>query len=170
MAKNNLEIEHKYLIRYPDTQSFKALPEYRKQNILQIYTVLPDGRKGRIRQIEENGEFNYILTFKQDISPLTRIELEEEISKATFDSLSKLSCKDRLPIEKTRHKFSLSGFTYEVDIFPFWSDRAFLEIEVEEEDTVPEIPEFLEIIKEVTDDLRYRNSALSREIITEKTD
>ncbi len=168
MSKNNLEIEHKFLIRYPDVEKLKSLPGYREQKLLQLYTQLPDGRSCRIRRIDEANSTSYIKTFKQDINPLTRIEIEEEISEDEFKKLSLLRRKERLPIEKIRHSFSFSGFTYEVDIFPFWSDRAFLEVEVEREDTKVPIPNFIEVIKEVTEDLRYRNSALSLEIITEE--
>lgn len=168
MNKNNLEIEHKFLIRYPRTESFKTLPGYREQKLLQIYTRLPDGSNCRIRKIEDFEGIRYIKTVKQDINSLTRIEIEEEISKEDFEALALLRHENRRPIEKVRHSFTLSGFTYEVDIFPFWNDRAFLEIEVESEDIKPPIPSFIEVIKEVTEDLRYRNSALSREIITEE--
>lgn len=168
MNRNNLEIEHKFLIRYPRTESFNTLPEYREQKLLQIYTRLPDSSNCRIRKIEDSEGIRYIKTVKQDINSLTRIEIEEEISKEDFDALALLRHENRRPIEKVRHSFLLSGFTYEVDIFPFWNDRAFLEIEVESEDIKPPIPSFIEVIKEVTHDLRYRNSALSREIITEE--
>ncbi len=162
-----LEIEYKFLIRYPDIESFKVLPSYKEQKLLQIYTRLPNGRNCRIRKSEENGKIKFVKTFKRDVTAYTRVEIEEEIKREEFEALSLLRIPSRQPVEKTRHSFILSGFTYEVDIFPFWSDRAFLEIEVESENIVPPIPDFIEVIKDVTKDLRYRNSALSREIITE---
>lgn len=163
-----LEIEYKYLIEYPDTVFLATLPRYEMQEILQIYTRLPTGRKCRIRKSVQNGTVKYEKTFKQDVTAKTRVEIEEEITKEEFDALSLLRISDRLPIEKVRHSFSLEGFVYEVDVFPFWNDRAFLEIEVESEDIEPPIPDFIHVIKDVTEDKRYRNSALSRQIIFEE--
>ena len=60
------------------------------------------------------------------------------------------------------------GFKYEVDVFPFWNDRAFLECEVESEDTEIPIPSCVMIIKEVSFDSRYKNSVLAQKITTEK--
>ena len=50
------------------------------------------------------------------------------------------------------------------DLFPFWEDRAYCEIELQSpEDDVP-LPDWLTVIREVTDDPRYTNSALALEI------
>lgn len=99
---------------------------------------------------------------------MTRIEIEDEISKEEYDSLSRYIREGYAPIKKTRHCFSAHGFVYEVDVFPFWDDRAYLEIEVDSESTNPPIPDFIQIIKDVTADKRYRNTALAQKIITEE--
>ena len=65
-------------------------------------------------------------------------------------------------IHKTRYHLPSGGRCFEVDIFPEWTDRAFVEIEMESETARFEIPECLEVIKEVTDDGRYTNAALAR--------
>lgn len=168
MNNQLLEIEYKYLIRYPDTKFLATLPQYRKQELLQLYTKLENGKNCRIRKSVCEGTVKYVKTFKQDVTALTRVEIEEEITEKEFNTLSLLRIKDRFPIEKTRHSFSLNGFVYEVDVFPFWNDRAFLEIEVESEEFLPPIPDFIEVIKDVTEDKRYRNSALSKQIICEE--
>lgn len=167
-----LEIEYKYLIKYPDTDTLKAQPEYKKEILLQMYLLLPDEKgnrtkKCRIRRVERDNEVRYIKTFKETITDLTRIEIETEISEEEYNDLSKFINPDTFPINKERHSFSLSGFTYEIDIFPFWQDRAYLEVEVESEDIKPPIPDFIRVIKDVSFDKRYRNSALAANIILE---
>lgn len=168
-----LEIEYKFLIRYPDVSIFQNQPDYRCQKITQLYLELPqgmdeNGTRCRIRSITERGETKYTKTFKTSITDMTRIEIENEISEEEFSSLSKYIRKGYSPIKKVRHSFQLYGFTYEVDIFPFWNDRAYLEIEVDSENTRPPYPEFIEIIKDVTADKRYRNTSIAQRIITEK--
>ncbi len=168
-----LEIEHKFLIRIPDTEILRQQPKYKSEELLQIYLTLPadeqnpNGQRCRIRRHEGPDGVRYVKTIKQNVTHLTRIEVESEITAEEFRELMRYSSEGRSPIEKTRHSFVLDGFTYEVDIFPFWDDRGFLEVEVDSEEVVPPIPQFIKVIKNVTHDPRYRNSALSKEIITE---
>lgn len=168
-----LEIEYKFLIRYPDVSIFEKQPDYRCMEMTQLYLELPagmdaNGTRCRIRKVSENGKASYIKTFKTSISNMTRIEIESEISEEEFSSLSKYIRNGYAPIEKIRHSFCLYGFTYEVDIFPFWHDRAYLEIEVNSETVTPPVPDFIGIIKDVTADKRYRNTSLAQRIITEE--
>lgn len=175
MNNTPLEIEYKFLIRFPDVEILKKQPQYECRELTQMYLTLPDSfgeKKGRcrIRCVKDSEGVKYIKTFKKKITEMTRVEIESEISEEEFMQLSKYSNEGYSPISKIRHSFVLSGFTYEVDIFPFWNDRAYLEIEVESEDTKPPIPDFLTIIKDVTCDPRYRNSALAQKIFTEPID
>ena len=170
-----LEIEYKYLIRYPDINILKSQPDYKCEEMCQLYLELPhnldaNGTKCRIRSVKNNEGTRYIKTFKESLTEMTRIEIESEISEDEFTALSSYIREGYSPIHKHRHSFRLFGFTYEVDIFPFWQDRAYLEIEVDSESTHPPIPDFISIIKDVTADHRYRNTALAQQIITEKLD
>lgn len=171
MSNLPLEIEYKFLIKYPDTSILSAQPCYKKEEMCQLYLSIPDENgqytNCRIRKTVAGEKVRYIKTFKKPVSMMTRIEVESEISKEEFDSLSKFLKPGFSPIEKVRHSFSLHGFTYEVDVFPFWSDRAFMEVEVQSESITPPCPDFIRVIKDVTEDVRYRNSALAKEIITE---
>ena len=170
-----LEIEYKYLIHYPDIDVLKIQPGYKVEEMCQMYLELPlgydeNGTRCRIRSIKDKTGIRYLKTFKESISDMTRIEIESEISEEEFTKLSAFVRKGYSPIHKYRHSFDLYGFTYEVDIFPFWQDRAFLEIEVDSENTLPPIPDFIKIIKDVTADRRYRNTSLAQNIVTEDID
>ncbi|MBQ2944482.1 MAG: CYTH domain-containing protein [Ruminococcus sp.] len=173
--KNSLEIEYKFLIKYPDIKILELQPEYNCYELLQLYLNIPKGTeyeagRCRIRKVKSKEGTSYIKTFKRKLTEMTRIEIEEEITEREFAYLSRFIAEEYSPISKERHSFCISGFTYEVDVFPFWSDRAYLEIEVESENVKPPIPDFITIIKDVTFDKRYRNSALAQNIITEPLD
>ncbi len=170
-----LEIEYKYLIAYPDIEILQTQPEYKVEEMCQIYVELPDdtdenGKYCRIRCVKGNNSTRYIKTFKQSVTHMTRIEVESDITEEEFRTLMNYRRRGYSPIYKYRHSFCLNGFTYEVDVFPFWDDRAYLEIEVQSEDINPPIPDFIRIIKDVTSDVRYRNTSLAQQIITEKLD
>ena len=67
-------------------------------------------------------------------------------------------------IYKDRYCVNYMGQLLEIDVFPFYSDRAFLEIELSDEAQPIFIPPWLEVIKEVTEDQRYTNASLARNI------
>lgn len=175
MNNQPLEIEYKYLIQYPDVNKLSQEPQYRSEELFQAYLSLPkgldpNGENCRIRSVRTHEDTKYIKTFKTNITALTRIEIESEITEEEFQSLMQYVKPDTTPIRKTRHSFELFGFTYEVDVFPFWEDRAFLEVEVDSEDTKPPFPDCIKVIKDISADRRYRNSALAHNIFTEDLD
>lgn len=169
MSSTPLEIEYKFLIEIPDFKTLEAQPDFKEKRLCQMYLELPQGfsefgTRCRIRKTEECGKVTYRKTFKKDLTELTRVEIEEEISEQEYTELTKFLRKGTAPVEKTRLTFSFEGYTCEVDIFPFWKSQAFLEIEVESESVIPPIPDFIRVIKDVSKDKNYRNSALAKGI------
>ncbi len=161
---NGFEIERKFLIKYPNIELLKSQKGCSFARLSQCY--LNGG--ARIRSIEKNGEIKYIKTVKQHISDIKRIENESEITKEEYDVLLKSKQQGTNVIEKTRYFVPFCNHILEIDIFPFWNDRAFLEIELKSEKEEFSVPNYLKIIKEVTADKRYRNSSLAKEITTEE--
>lgn len=66
------------------------------------------------------------------------------------------------PIRKTRYCYIYKNQYFEIDIYPFWKDKAILEIELNNENQEIEIPNKFKIIKEVTYDKKYKNSELAK--------
>ncbi len=163
-----LEIERKWLIRYPDIAKMSKMDNYNYSEIWQTYTNhIEHNAPGRIRKRGKNGKYTFTKTFKRKITDLTRVEYEEEISEKEYNEILKEKKPGYNTIEKVRHTFDYKGFKYEIDIFPFWSDRAFMECEVKSEDTEIPVPPCVDIIREVSFDKRYRNSYLAQVITTE---
>jgi CYTH domain-containing protein len=69
--------------------------------------------------------------------------------------------KGATPLYKKRYTFSLGALVAEIDVYPFFSDFCVMEIELPTEATVPEIPDFIRVIKEVTGEKAYSNRALA---------
>ncbi len=163
MNINGFEIERKFLIKYPDTTLLLNNPLCRVLKMEQTY--LKNGT--RVRKIEENGKVSYIKTVKKHITHIKREEKEWEIGEEEYIKDLQDKAEGTNTIKKTRYTFPFKRVILEIDIFSFWSDRAFLEIELESEEQKFLLPDFLEVIKEVTFDKRYNNSSLAREIVTE---
>ena len=67
-------------------------------------------------------------------------------------------------IHKTRYCLSESNQYFEIDIYPEWNKQAIMEIELREENEKINVPQFIKIIKEVTDDRKYKNYEMAKEM------
>jgi CYTH domain-containing protein len=68
---------------------------------------------------------------------------------------------DLKQIRKTRYCVVYNNQYIEIDIYPFSKDKAILEIELISENQSYSIPDFIEVIKEVTNDDKYKNVNLA---------
>ncbi len=155
------EIERKFLIAYPDTAHLAAIAS-RRLEIVQTYLTAADGENRRVRQITENGRKIFIKTEKKRLSAIRRLETETEISEAEYTALLGEADTERRPIEKVRYCVPHGAHTLEIDIFPFWEDKAFLEVELSDENEAIHLPPDFRVIREVTADGRYTNAALAK--------
>lgn len=106
----------------------------------------------------------YTHTRKRHITDLRRVELESEITEEEYQELLLRSDPERNVVYKKRYCLDYEGQRFEIDVYPFWRDRAIMELELENEDQKIVFPESITIIKEVTDDKRYTNASIARSI------
>ena len=156
------EIERKFLIEYPDISYLESLPYCQKVQIVQTYLKSNKNEEVRVRQRGLNGEYTYSKTTKIDISSVKRIELEERISSEEYLNLLLQADPNKMQIIKDRYCLTYGNKYFEIDVYPLWNDKAILEIELSNADEEVNIPEFISVIKEVTDDKEYKNSSLAR--------
>jgi CYTH domain-containing protein len=163
------EIERKYLIRYPDIETLKAQKGVEQWEIVQIYlTTSGPGETRRIRQVVSDGQIRYYKAFKRHLSSVKNEEDEGEIDQMEYIRLSREQEPACKPLGKTRYRIPYAGHVLEFDIYPFWTDRAILEIELESENEGAAIPEYVQIIRDVSDDLAYKNRSLAENVIYEE--
>lgn len=156
-----MEIERKFLIKYPDIKWLESLPNCRKVDIIQTYLVSGNGDELRVRQRGENGSYICFKTRKRLIDGMKRIELEERLSQEEYMRLLMEADPTKRPIRKTRYCLTWDNQYFEIDVYPFWNDRAVAEIELSDENTPIRFPKELKVIREVTDDPAYKNAALA---------
>jgi CYTH domain-containing protein len=168
-AGKHCEIERKYLIRYPDVKTLKAQKGVQQWEIVQIYlTVSGPGETRRIRQVVSGGEIKYYKTFKKRLTDLSNEEHESEIDQLEYIHLCQEQQPDCKPVGKTRYRIPYEGHILEFDIYPFWNDRAILEIELEREDEGAAIPDYVRIIRDVSADPAYKNRNLAENVVYEE--
>lgn len=148
-----IEIERKYLVNSSDYRSLA----YSKVHIVQGFLNSHPDRVVRIRITDDKA----FLTVKgrSNLSGTTRFEWEKKIPVAEAKLLLELCEKDIL--EKIRYCVIIGTLIIEVDEF-LGSNQGLVvaEIEIENEDDKIEVPSWVGL--EVTGDIKYYNSQLSK--------
>ena len=157
--ETHYEIERRFLIRFPDLEYLSA--HAAATDITQVYLTSESGDTDRVRKRGRDGEYSYTHTVKHRISGVRRIEQEREISGEEYGELLKNADPSLRCIEKRRWCLEYGGRHFEIDIFPYWTDRAIVEIELTDEEQTLSFPPEIEVIREITDDGRYTNVALA---------
>jgi adenylate cyclase len=153
MAK---EIERKFLVADERWRAEVAGTERLRQGYL-----FSDARTAvRVRTAGAKA----FLTIKGEISPVERDEFEYEIPVADAERMLDGLCRGGL-VDKTRHTLRRAGGHWTVDVFEGANaGLVVVEVELAAVTDSPPLPAW--IGREVTDDPRYRNAALSKRPFT----
>ncbi len=157
----NIEIEKKFLLSPCSMKRFlrERRIRYAKVPIKQFYIKSDEKSAERYRKIGGR----YIHTIKHG-SGLRREEIETEVSKKEYMD-AKRSASNM--IIKTRYRFKLDGYNFELDIFKgALKGLNLLEIEFDSVESAGsfKMPDILNqiVISEVTEDKRFTNGFLSK--------
>lgn len=156
------EIERKFLIEYPDLAWLERLPNCHRIDIIQTYLCAPEGDELRVRQRGENGGYTYYQTLKRRVTELRRVEIERRLSEREYLTLLMEADPALRPVRKTRYCLTWDDQYFEIDVYPFWNDRAIVEIELSDENAEIRFPKEIKVLREVTEDEEYKNAALAR--------
>ncbi|MBQ8199100.1 MAG: CYTH domain-containing protein, partial [Lachnospiraceae bacterium] len=155
------EIERKFLIEYPDVAWLESNPNCQRIEIIQTYLKSDENEEIRVRQRGFEGHYIYFRTTKRAVSATKRVEIEKRLSQAEYLTLLMDADTSKRQIRKTRYCLTFEGQYFEIDLYPFWKDRAIAEIELSDEQQEIHFPKELKVIKEVTDDAAYKNASLA---------
>ena len=155
-----IEIERKYLIKKPDLAMLESTEGIVKTNILQTYLkATTPGIERRVRQRGDGSSFSYYYTEKITLSDLSRQETERKI---TVQEYLTFLLEGEKVLRKDRYCFVYNNQYFELDVYPNWEGEAILEIELTEETQNVDLPDWISVIKEVTDDNNYKNVNLAK--------
>lgn len=156
------ETERKFLTEYPNIAELENNPNCKRIEIIQTYLNSENGEEIRVRQRGENGNYIYFKTIKKKVNDVKRIEIENRLSKDEYLALLMEADTSKKQIRKTRYCLTYESQYFEIDVYPFWNDKAIVEIELNDENAEIIFPDFIKIIKEVTDDESYKNATLAQ--------
>ncbi len=156
------EIERKFLIEYPDIKWLESVPNCQRIEIIQTYLKSDKDEEVRVRQRGFDGHYIYFQTTKRKVSDLKRIEIERRLSESEYVRLLMNADTTRRQIRKDRYCLTYENQYFEIDVYPFWNDKAIAEIELSDENAEIRFPKQIKVIKEVTDDESYKNASLAK--------
>lgn len=148
--------EHKYLVRaVPDKFPVHA----ETSEILQTYLTIPNTR---VRRRGQGGRFVYTQTMKRQIASGGRVEIERQISAREYGEALEVADPKYHSIQKNRTCFLWNNHYMELDRFAFpHAGLVLLEVEVDDLTTPVDLPPWIEIEREVTDEEAFSNRALA---------
>lgn len=155
------EIRRRYLIEYPDTARLESLPGCQRADMVQTWLYSRRGEELRLRERREKESSFYYKTYKRPAPDGAQIEVEEPLSREEYADLLLEADPARRPLCKTRYGLTFEGRYFEVEIYPFWKDRALLEAELRAADEEVRFPPELSVLREVTGDEAYQTAALA---------
>jgi CYTH domain-containing protein len=163
-----LEVERRWRVKHP--LSIEAIEhivsnakdiEYISQSYMKSST---DKDTERVREVSHDFFGNnktYWHTKKTLIETGVNREVENQISKEQYDKFLEKADPKKDPISKVRYTFDYNGQDFELDIFPKKKGMIILELELNSKDQKIELPPWLEITKEVTEEKHYSNYQLA---------
>ena len=159
--KMQIELEKKFLIEYPDLALLKEKYNPKIYEIEQIYLLSEEDGSRRIRKRTEGDITVYIETIKLRINGSKCYEYERELTAEEYEACKADIDLERAPILKDRYVFPYKNKIMELDVYPFWKDKAVLEIELESEEDEYFIPGEIRVLKDVSDSKEYKNAQLA---------
>lgn len=144
-----LEIERRWLVKIPD-----GIDKYESHYIEQAYLEPAKGFQGRIRRWDN--KFIYTEKARTD-SSMSRIENEREITAEEYEELRKNTILN--VIKKRRYIIPVGTLKFELDVFENTVESGYgiMEAELTAETAEVQMPDFVEIVREVTEDGYYTN-------------
>ena len=154
-------VERKYLIKYPDIEKLKAFPSCRRVEIITTYLKSDSGREIRIRQRGIDGHYIYFQTSERAANDIQKVLIERRLSEKEYLKLLMDADTNLRQIRKTRYCVATKHQYFEIDIYPFWSDKAMMKVNLSGDDNEIVAPDGIEVIEDVTDNEEYGHIAMA---------
>lgn len=157
-----IQRQHKFLVDKIDLEKLKGR-KLVKLELEQFFTDYSEAENTMVRKTTKDGESSYSKTIKKDTDiPSERTTISRRITDREYNEL--LTTSVDTPIRKCRYCFAYNNQYYKLDVFEKPEGLVILETELTNENKKVEIPDFLTVKKDITDDYDYRNVNLYRKI------
>ena len=153
--------KRKFLISMPDMAQLTEKYRAAEIDMVQTYLVMTNPSiERRIRREKNGGEQLYFYTEKHFRDDGTKWDTEKPITEKQYNGYMLEADPELRSVSKTKYRFVYDSRRFEIDVYPFSSEKAVMFIYGEKPEHC--VPDGIEILSEVTGDPQYKNKALSR--------
>jgi len=149
--------QRKFLIDYPNIKYLESLDYCQRVEILQTYI----GEEDNFIRLRRRGINRHYVYFETRFN--NGIINERRITSREYKDIL-FNVKHKKVIRKTRYCLREKSQYFNVDVFPFYKDKAIISIDLDHEYDKIIFPEFVNIQKEITHDPEYANYNLAKEV------
>lgn len=154
--------KRKFLVEMPDVEALTQRYNALALDMMQTYlNVSHPGVERRIRQQKNGEDYLYFYTEKHTMEDGARWVTEKPISEKAYIRYLMEGDSSLHSVRKTKYRFFYSGCRFELDVYPFSTDRAVLFM-YSPSAGLPTPPE-ITVLKDVTGDPAYKNRQLARD-------
>ena len=146
------EIRRRLLIDKPDPSVLEAFPGCHRFEIEQVYLLAPPDEEIRVRMRRGANGVVYYLTRKKGPAGYRSLISEGRLSEREYQQFLGNADPSRQMICKTRYCLTWKQQYFEIDLYPFWDNRAVLEVSLREADEKIAVPDFLHVQRDVSED------------------
>jgi len=164
LGEGVVEKFNKYLIEVDDTilERFKNEANYSTSHIVQHYLKSDNGNERRIRRRERDSDTMYSYSEANYLSSNERIKKDRILTEKQYNDYLNQIDTDLNVLDKMRYSFINDGMFYKLDVFDFDQSKGVLAVDVPLDGSDVKIPDYIRVIKDVTDDLNYKNYYLAK--------
>ncbi len=156
------EEERRFLIEYPAIEDLKNRPDCQKIEIIQSFYNNMKGDEIRVRQLQDNDSTVFYKMVRKSVDTTTRIVTEKRLTEREYADMLEEADSSVHQLHTTRYCLTHENQYFEIDVYPFWKDKAIVKIELPKKDEEVRMPVFLKVIKEVTHCSEYNNFSLAK--------
>lgn len=154
--------KRKFLVEMPDTELLKKQRSAAVLEMMQTYLVSTrPNTVRRVRQQSSGGESLCFYTEKRCGEDGKHWVTERPISQKEYVAYLMESDMSMYPVRKTKYRFSYADRRMELDVYPFSAEKAVLFV-YGDTNAPLELPDELRLIREVSNEKEYKNSALAK--------
>ena len=153
----------RFLVKMPSQEYLDSFTSDKRIEVVQTYLNVNNNlSEVRVREREVGGTRYYYQTITRVSDYGELIEVEKRLSQDEYRELLWEEDMSRERIKKVRYLIEENNLYLELDVYPFWDDKAILELSLgPEKGKKVNFPKDLEVIREITDDPDYDNAAIA---------
>ena len=164
LGEESVEKFRRYLVKVNDDvlNQFTKEANYSTSHIIQHYLESYDNNERRIRSREMTDGILYTYSEANYLSTNERVKTDRALTEREYKEYLKQVDPTLNVIDKTRYSFIDNELFYKLDVFDFDKEKGILCVDQPSDGRTVELPSYIEVLKDVTDDVNYKNYYLAK--------